>query len=109
MPDGTPRFAYGAGSLPELLESMWPGGSCQLPDNFNPTANGTASVHPLAKGENNMIFDARFCILPAHVAFRDNRYVDGKGNVTSDMRTASNNMSNILRHQDFRIQPFDNG
>eukprot|EP00972_Heterocapsa_arctica_P034601 5094653-Heterocapsa_arctica.AAC.1 len=60
MPDGTTSFAHGAGSLPELLESMWPGGSCCLPDNFNPTADGTASVHPLAKGEKYMILDERF-------------------------------------------------
>eukprot|EP00972_Heterocapsa_arctica_P055165 8136720-Heterocapsa_arctica.AAC.1 len=71
---------------------MWPGGSCNLPDNFNPTADGTTSFHPLAKGEKYMILDERFCTLPAHVASRENRYLDKWGNVVGDMKTASKKM-----------------
>eukprot|EP00972_Heterocapsa_arctica_P073887 10907369-Heterocapsa_arctica.AAC.1 len=66
MPDDTHRLAHGAGSLPDLLETMWPGGSCNLPDNFNPSADGTTSVHALSKGEKYMILDDRFCVVPDH-------------------------------------------
>eukprot|EP00972_Heterocapsa_arctica_P067668 9989875-Heterocapsa_arctica.AAC.1 len=39
MPNESHRYAHGADSLPDLLEIMWPGGSCNLPDNFNPSAD----------------------------------------------------------------------
>eukprot|EP00972_Heterocapsa_arctica_P021202 3121027-Heterocapsa_arctica.AAC.1 len=88
---------------------MWPGGSCNLSDNFNPSADGTTSVCPLQKGEKYMILDDRFCAVPDNIASRDTRFLDKWGNVTSDMITASKKVSNILRHKDPRIKPFDKG
>eukprot|EP00972_Heterocapsa_arctica_P029116 4282577-Heterocapsa_arctica.AAC.1 len=61
MPDESHRFGHGADSLPDLLDTVWPGGSCNLPDNFNPSADGTTSACPVAKGEKYMIFDERYC------------------------------------------------
>eukprot|EP00972_Heterocapsa_arctica_P066327 9784643-Heterocapsa_arctica.AAC.1 len=103
------RYAHGAESLPALLEAMWPGGSCNLPDNFNPSADGTTSCVPLQPGEKYMILDDRFCVVPELVARRDTSFLDQWGKVTQVMQKASMKVSKILRHRDPRIKPFDKG
>eukprot|EP00972_Heterocapsa_arctica_P112407 16431587-Heterocapsa_arctica.AAC.1 len=111
MPDAneSPRYAHGAASLPALLDAMWPGGSCKLPDNLNPSADGTTSCCPLQPGEKYILLDDRFCVVPESVARRDTSFLDQWGNVTGVMKKASMKVSKILRHRDPRIKPFDTG
>eukprot|EP00972_Heterocapsa_arctica_P029621 4363987-Heterocapsa_arctica.AAC.1 len=86
---------------------MWPAevsvGRFGLPDDFGPSTHG----HNPNLNEKYMIFDPRICEMPPAIAFRDEKFVDKK--VIIDLENASHKLSKLLRHQNNRIQPFNDG